>query len=328
MKKANILIVDDKKANVYSLRELLLSDEYNILEAYSGEECLSILLQNTIDLVLLDIQMPNMDGFETLTYIRENPKTSQIPVIFITATVKTEAFHMKGYERGAIDIVYKPVDEVILKSKVQQFLQMANDRIALQEKIEMLETLNEENQKMRSEIEQLAFTDYLTGLHNRRHIDSEYVKLYRHCYRHQSPLAVIMIDLDNFKGYNDYYGHLKGDEVLKQVSNCITSNINRSLDTVGRYGGEEFLIILPDTTKEGAFTIAENIRNCLLDEKILHCPNCYFEFVTISLGVACDIPRDYHVVSKLVEKSDQALYQAKRMGKNCTIIYNEKENSN
>lgn len=321
MNKAKILVVDDKKENVYALKELLQGENRIIFEAYSGEECLVFLLKETVDVVLLDIQMPRIDGYETATLIRQNERTKTIPIIFVTAASKTESMNLKGYEHGAIDIIYKPINPVILMTKVHLFLEMAETRRQLEEQVHLLTVLNEENRKMQEEIEKLALQDYLTGIPNRRKIDTDFTMLYRDAYRYKKSIAVIMIDLDNFKEYNDQYGHTEGDKVLKIVANKISENLLRSLDTLGRFGGEEFMVVLPNTNEAGAMKIAEKIRKEIYNLKIQHCPTCPRKYVSISLGVAAEIPEEYDQELLLLKKSDKALYEAKDLGKNQSVLY-------
>jgi diguanylate cyclase (GGDEF)-like protein len=321
MYKSKILIVDDKKENVFSLRELLQEENNTIFEAFSGEECLMILLNETVDLVLLDIQMPKMDGYETATYIRENDRTKTIPIIFVTAATKTDSINLKGYQNGAIDIIYKPINPTILRSKVSLFLEIAESRKKLEEQVSLLTRLNEENKQMQAEIEQLALQDYLTKVSNRRKLDTDLQNLYRNAYRNKESIAIMMIDLDNFKGYNDYFGHTVGDEALKEIAKTIQETISRPLDTVGRFGGEEFLVILPKTDAAGAMKIAERIREAVYNLNIKHSPTNHYKYMSISIGVTACIPADYNDALEIVKKSDKALYMAKNDGRNKAVLY-------
>jgi diguanylate cyclase (GGDEF)-like protein len=321
MYKSKILIVDDKKENVFSLRELLQEENNTIFEAFSGEECLMILLNETVDLVLLDIQMPKMDGYETATYIRENDRTKTIPIIFVTAATKTDSINLKGYQNGAIDIIYKPINPTILRSKVSLFLEIAESRKKLEEQVSLLTRLNEENKQMQAEIEQLALQDYLTKVSNRRKLDTDLQNLYRNAYRNKESIAIMMIDLDNFKGYNDYFGHTVGDEALKEIAKTIQETISRPLDTVGRFGGEEFLVILPKTDAAGAMKIAERIREAVYNLNIKHSPTNHYKYMSISIGVTACIPTDYNDALEIVKKSDKALYMAKNDGRNKAVLY-------
>lgn len=316
MDKINILIVDDKRENIYSLKELLISEDIRIFEALSGEACLELLLKQQVDIILMDIQMPNMDGFETATFIRANDKTKDIPILFITAANKNEKINITGYHHGAIDIIYKPINEDILTIKIGLFKEMIKTKKQLEQKVQLLTELNNQNVKMREEIEKLALYDYLTQISNRRKIDQDFTNLYKDAFRNKKPISIMMLDIDNFKGFNDHFGHGEGDIVLQKVASAIDKTLRRPLDTVGRYGGEEFLVVLHDTDLDGAKNIAENILKNIRDLGIKHCPNCDLDVVTISIGIATEVPTKIDNQQDFLKLSDKALYEAKKEGKN------------
>jgi diguanylate cyclase (GGDEF)-like protein len=317
MAKINILMVDDIQKNLYALEQILNQDGYEILKASSGSECLEILLNQTIHIVLLDIQMPDMDGFEVASFIRNNPKTNKIPIIFITAASQTDHLDLEGYESGAIDIIYKPINQVVLKQKVQTLVEFIRIQQVLEEKVNELTILNEENQKMQEHIERLASIDYLTQTMNRRVLDESYERFYKDAKRNQTPISLLMIDLDNFKDYNDYYGHQKGDEALKIVAKVLKNTIKRPLDTVGRYGGEEFMIILPETDEDGAKLVASKILSNIKKEKVKHAPSINREVLTLSIGIASAVPTKEINKEDLIECADKKLYEAKDAGRDC-----------
>lgn len=317
MAKINILMVDDIQKNLYALEQILNQDGYEIFKASSGSECLEILLNQTIHIVLLDIQMPDMDGFEVASFIRNNPKTNKIPIIFITAASQTDYLDLEGYESGAIDIIYKPINQVVLKQKVQTLVEFIRIQQVLEEKVNELTILNEENQKMQEHIERLASIDYLTQTMNRRVLDESYERFYKDAKRNQTPISLLMIDLDNFKDYNDYYGHQKGDEALKIVAKVLKNTIKRPLDTVGRYGGEEFMIILPETDEDGAKLVATKILSNIKKEKVKHAPSISREVLTLSIGIASAVPTKEINKEDLIECADKKLYKAKDAGRDC-----------
>jgi diguanylate cyclase (GGDEF)-like protein len=317
MAKINILMVDDIQKNLYALEQILNQEGYEILKASSGSECLEILLNQTIHIVLLDIQMPDMDGFEVASFIRNNPKTNKIPIIFITAASQTDHLDLEGYESGAIDIIYKPINQVVLKQKVQTLVEFIRIQQVLEEKVNELTILNEENQKMQEHIERLASIDYLTQTMNRRVLDESYERFYKDAKRNQTPISLLMIDLDNFKDYNDYYGHQKGDEALKIVAKVLKNTIKRPLDTVGRYGGEEFMIILPETDEDGAKLVASKILSNIKKEKVKHAPSINREVLTLSIGIASAVPTKEINKEDLIECADKKLYEAKDAGRDC-----------
>jgi len=317
MAKINILMVDDIQKNLYALEQILNQDGYEIFKASSGSECLEILLNQTIHIVLLDIQMPDMDGFEVASFIRNNPKTNKIPIIFITAASQTDHLDLEGYESGAIDIIYKPINQVVLKQKVQTLVEFIRIQQVLEEKVNELTILNEENQKMQEHIERLASIDYLTQTMNRRVLDESYERFYKDAKRNQTPISLLMIDLDNFKDYNDFYGHQKGDEALKIVAKVLKSTIKRPLDTVGRYGGEEFMIILPETDEDGAKLVASKILSNIKKEKIKHAQSVNRKVLTLSIGIASAVPTKEINKEDLIECADKKLYKAKDAGRDC-----------
>jgi len=317
MGKIHLLIVDDIKQNIYALKQMLKDEDYQIYEASSGAECLEILLNQSIHIVLLDIQMPDMDGFEVATFIRNNPKTDKIPIIFVTAANQTDHMDLEGYQSGAIDIIYKPIVPVILKQKLSILVEFIRTQQILEEKVNELTLLDEENKKMQKHIEQLASVDYLTQTMNRRVLDESFEKYYKSAERKQEPITVLMLDLDHFKDYNDHFGHQKGDEALKTVAKVLKDTVKRPLDTVGRYGGEEFMIILPETGEKGGQEVASNILNNIRKEEVKHAPNSKKDILTVSIGVACAVPNQKMSSKDLIECADRHLYKAKDAGRDC-----------
>jgi diguanylate cyclase (GGDEF)-like protein len=261
--------------------------------------------------------MPEMDGFEVASFIRQNPKTNQIPILFVTAANQNDHMDLEGYQSGAIDIIYKPINPVILKQKIQSLVEFIKIQQTLEQKVEELTLLNEENEKMRAQIEQLASVDYLTQIMNRRVLDESLEKFYKSAERNKEPISLLMLDLDHFKYYNDYFGHQKGDEVLKTVANVLRETIKRPLDTLGRYGGEEFMIILPNTPRKGALKVAEEILKNVRAKKVKHAPNSEKPILTVSIGVASTMPVKKTTKEDLVELADQQLYKAKDAGRDC-----------
>jgi diguanylate cyclase (GGDEF)-like protein len=261
--------------------------------------------------------MPDIDGFEVATFIRENPKTKSIPIIFVTAAIQTDHIDLEGYQSGAIDIIYKPINQVILKQKVKILVEFITIQQTLEEKINELTLLNEENQKMQQHIEHLAAIDYLTQTMNRRILDESFERYLKSAKRNKTPLSILMIDLDNFKIYNDNFGHLKGDEALKTVAQVLNNTVKRPLDTVGRYGGEEFMIILPETDKKGAEKVAKMILKHVENKQIKHAKDCKMNYLTVSIGLASTIPDEKTTQKNIIDLADKNLYKAKKAGRNC-----------
>ncbi|MBK1813036.1 diguanylate cyclase [Clostridium sp. YIM B02505] len=317
--KMNVLIVDDRYDNLLVLESLLEHMECNIIKATSGNEALSLMFDYDFALVLLDVQMPNMDGFETAELMRGNSKTRYVPIIFVTAISKEPSCIFKGYEKGAVDYLFKPIEPVILQSKVKVFLELYNQKRLYEDQAKLLELkitelikLQQDNHKLQN----LSTTDGLTGIPNRRAFDNYLNRTIRNCLRSKKPASLIMADIDFFKAYNDNYGHLKGDDCLIQVANSIISSVKRPLDFAARYGGEEFAVILPETTAEQAKVIAENIIEDLALLKLEHEYSSVSPFITLSLGISEISCEEVCSTDSLIENADKALYRAKKNGRN------------
>ncbi len=316
---STILIVDDTDANLIALSALLESEDVNILQASSGNEALKIILTNKIDIVLLDVQMPVMNGFEVAEILRSNNKTKNIPIIFITAISKEEEYVFKGYELGAVDYLYKPIKNELLKSKIKVFLRLNKQSKIIEEKNFELETIIEKLKEKEIEITMLARLDGLTGVYNRRVFNEDFIDEWARNSRNKKNLSVIMIDIDFFKQYNDTYGHLEGDNALIEVAKEVVKTVGRSYDEVYRYGGEEFVVLLPETDYQGAFFIAEKIRKNIEKLKIEHSGSKNLNYLTVSLGVSTCIPDDKMNKMELLDVADTMLYKAKSDGRNKTV---------
>ncbi|RJP86607.1 MAG: diguanylate cyclase [Desulfobacteraceae bacterium] len=291
--RGKLLLVDDIKANV-NILQLNLKTDYHIDVAFDGESALEQVAKNPPDLILLDIQMPGIDGYEVCRRLKNNKNTEKIPIVFITSKNEEED-ETKGLELGAIDYIIKPFSMPIVKARVKNLMQM---------------------KKQQDILENLSLIDGLTGIPNRRYFDLMLHHEWQRAMRTETALALIMIDIDFFKTYNDYYGHVSGDECLKSVAQALTASINRSMDFIARYGGEEFAVILPGTSIEGALTLGENMRQNVMNLGIAHKQSLAADFITISLGVANIIPKKEYGQRLLIEGADKALYEAKRNSRN------------
>jgi len=318
--KIDILIVDDIKENHLVIESVLTDDSLNIIKASSGEEALELCMTHSFAVILMDVQMPGMDGFETAEILRSIEKTKYTPIIFVTAISKEKTSIFKGYEIGAVDYLFKPIDPIVLQSKVRIFKDLYAQKELIQRqahelelKVKELTEIQEENDRLES----LSLEDPLTKAYNKRGIDKIISMHWKNCIRYTLPISVIMLDIDNFKNYNDNYGHIAGDEVLKAVTSELHRIIYRPGDLVGRFGGEEFIIVLPNTDFEGANTVAEKIRLAIYDLNLKHDYNLDFNRITISLGVATTYPLMNTDFSELVNCADKEMYIAKSKGKNC-----------
>lgn len=290
MKPKTILIVDDTVENLDILETLL--EGYDIVDATNGADALEILEEEKIDLILLDIMMPDMDGYEVCKKIKENFETKDIPIIFITAKTDENSIE-KAYDVGGIDYVRKPFKPKELLARVKRELEL---------------------QELHTELRRLASTDPLTTLYNRRYFTKMAQSILDLSKREKHNLSIIMLDIDKFKNINDIYGHQVGDEVIVYLSNILLKNQRKS-DVICRYGGEEFVVLLPNTTIEGAFRVAENLRKEVELATLHLLENKNLKF-TISIGVSMVDVKNEINIEKALKRADDALYHAKENGRN------------
>lgn len=288
-----LLIVDDASINIQLLNEALKND-CRIFFATNGRDALKIAATSLPDLILLDVMMPDMDGYEVCRKLKADPVLRAIPVIFITAMSQMED-ETAGLELGAVDYITKPFHPSVVRLRVRNHLELKRQRDLLA---------------------RLSFIDGLTGLANRRGFDEYYEREWRRAHRNGTAISLIMIDIDQFKQFNDTYGHLEGDICLKKVARLLEETLERPADFIARYGGEEFVCVLPETELPGTLVIAEKLRRAVEDEKIPHQSSTVAPQVTISLGVACDTPSTEIEPEELLCRADRLLYQAKLAGRN------------
>jgi len=292
--KQIILIVDDVPTNLKILGTAL-KDHYHVKLTTTGKEALLIAgSKNPPDIILLDIMMPEMDGYEVCRRLKEAPETREIPVIFITA-MDDEKDEERGLTLGAIDYITKPFSIPIVKARVKNHLELKRYRDMLKEN---------------------SMIDGLTQIANRRRFDEALLIEWNRQKRHDEPLSMLMVDIDFFKNYNDTYGHLQGDECLKQVAQTIKNELKRPTDLVARWGGEEFACILPETDHAGAIRTGEIMRKAIMDVALPHADSRVNTIVTVSIGVATVNPLENTDSQMLLKKADDALYKAKQNGRN------------
>lgn len=330
--RASLLIVDDQPNNIKVLFDFLVQNGHRVLVAQDGESALEKAAKAGPDLILLDVMMPGIDGFETCRQLKAQEKTKDIPVIFMTALSDTP-FSVKGFEVGAVDYVTKPIQQEEILARVRTHLTIRKMHVELQEKTRILnekvrqlerevlkrEQLEAELMKTNQMLHSLATVDSLTQVPNRRCFDDFLKREWLRAIRAGERLAMIMCDIDYFKRYNDRYGHLEGDECLRTVARTIASAAKRTTDMVARYGGEEFAVLLPNTGREGALGVAEEIQRALADAAIPHEDSDTGVFVTLSLGVATVVPTKESDPNLLLDTADRALYQAKDRGRHCIV---------
>ncbi|MDM8546222.1 GGDEF domain-containing response regulator [Candidatus Venteria ishoeyi] len=312
--RPTVLIVDDHEENLLAL-EMLLEQERDIeiCRALSGKEALRQLLGQEFALVLLDVQMPEMDGFEVAELMRANPSTRLIPIIFITAISKEERYRFQGYEAGAVDYLYKPLDSFILQSKVQVFIQLWRQRRDLELAYQKLEEANQCIINQKNMLQKMAIQDHLTGLYQRRWFDHLIKSELGAVMRTNTPLALAILDIDHFKQINDSYGHLAGDVVLVGLAATL-KNAMREYDTAFRFGGEEFAVLLRGTTKVQAIKVCQRLRMMLEQEHYVYQGQ---EFrITVSIGLCATDHLPDATRERMIEQADKELYRAKAAGRN------------
>ncbi|CAM5223993.1 Response regulator receiver modulated diguanylate cyclase/phosphodiesterase OS=Ureibacillus acetophenoni OX=614649 GN=SAMN05877842_103151 PE=4 SV=1 [Ureibacillus acetophenoni] len=302
--KINILLVDDRPENLLTLEAILDNNEYELIKVQSGEDALKYLLKHDVALILLDIQMPSMDGFTTAKIIKAREKTKHVPILFITANFLDSEHVFMGYSVGAIDYILKPFDPIILDSKVERFVEIYK----LKRQLELqTNALIEKN----NVIQHLANHDSLTDLPNRRYFYDLLNKQINEAKLKNETFSVMLLDLDRFKYVNDSIGHIIGDKLLLEVSKRITASIRKE-DFVARVGGDEFYIILPNSDREQSINQAELILDSFKKPFVL---DQYEFYITSCIGLAV-FPYDAEDSNSLIQKADAALNRAKEQGKN------------
>jgi diguanylate cyclase (GGDEF)-like protein len=306
--RAALLVVDDDEMTRDVLTRRLQRIGHAVVSARDGAQALELIGQQSFDAVLLDIKMPGLTGFDVLKKIRQTRSVTDLPVLMVTSSDDSDSV-VEALELGANDYIMKPLDFPVALARIRTQLLLRRVIVALEEA----------NRKL----ERLSFLDGLTNIANRRRFD-EYLALeWRRAQREQTPVSLIMVDVDFFKLFNDHYGHEAGDEVLKRVAAALDATAGRPADLVARYGGEEFVVVLPGTDVEGAALLAERLRASVAALEIAHAQSRAAPHVTISVGVATLVPGREGAPEGLVTTADQALYEAKRAGRNRVGIFGQ-----
>ncbi|MEA5577419.1 PleD family two-component system response regulator [Anabaena sp. UHCC 0451] len=323
-----ILIVDDNPDNLRLLSKMLESKGFKIKKTVSGEIAIQAARIEPPDLILLDINMPDMNGYEVCRQLKSQKQTQHIPIIFISALDQT-ADKIMAFEMGGVDYITKPFQELEVLARVknqliiyQQNRQLIQQNQQLQQEIKERQRFEAALLAANQQLQLFALLDGLTGVANRRKFD-EYLNLeWQKLAREKLPISLLFCDVDFFKNYNDTYGHLTGDDCLKQIAQTIKLSVKRPADLLARYGGEEFAVILSNTNNQGAIYLAENIRQKVYDLKIPHSQSRVDDFVTLSIGVATILPDVVISPDTLIEVGDKALYTAKAQGRNRIVAEN------
>jgi diguanylate cyclase (GGDEF)-like protein len=314
-----ILIVDDQNTTRQLLRQKLQEAGYRVAEAKNGEEGLRAYHYLRPDMVLLDAIMPVMDGFTCCTLLQTSPELHHVPILIITGLGDPESVD-RAFAAGANDFVTKPIHWPVLIQRVRRLLEQAQLYRELEAANQALEQSNRELEAANKSLAELVSLDSLTQLANRRCFDERLAWEWRRMGRQQNPISLILADVDCFKSYNDTYGHHAGDICLQQVAATIRSVVKRPADLVARYGGEEFVVILPNTEEIGAVKVAEEIRLQINALQIPHAHSLVGSHVTLSTGVASMIPQITIPPVTLIISADQALYRAKKEGRDRVVL--------
>lgn len=287
-----ILIIDDSPLTLRSLGEAL-HGEYEVLLATSGQRGLEIAGNSKPDIILLDVTMPEMNGFEVIRRLKGDDGLASIPVIFLTASSEGDT-ELRGLQMGAVDFIAKPYNLPVVLARIRT-------QLALKHRNDLLE--------------RIAMYDALTAIPNRRSFDVVMDAEWRRAGRSGMPLSLVLVDIDHFKNYNDHYGHAEGDNCLVRVARLLLGCIHRAGDAVFRYGGEEFAAILSEADLSGAVALAEKMRAAVASSNIHHEASPTASHVTISVGVAAAIPDRETTPEALFAAADKALYHAKEQGR-------------
>ncbi len=299
-RRPRLLLVDDQPLLLRTLYPLFSSD-HDVFMATSGPQALDFCQKNPPDLVLLDVEMPQMDGIEVSRQMKLSPELNGIPIIFVTGHSDTEA-ETRCWDAGGVDFITKPFNARTVQARVQVHL-------ALKFQADLLR--------------RMAFVDGLTLVANRRFFSDRLELEWRRCQRNHLALSLLMIDVDYFKSYNDHYGHQTGDTCLGQIATCLKHCLTRPFDLVARYGGEEFACLLPETGLDAAVALAHKMESAVRQLQIPHAVSSCAPVVTISIGVASAAPDpQFHAIpdqqqgmANFIKQADRCLYAAKHAGR-------------
>lgn len=294
-----VMVVDDSKTQRSIVSQYLKSMKCDIIECTSGDDALMKVAECVPDLIILDVEMPGLSGFDTCRAIRGFLQDIWVPIIYLTGRSNPEDI-VEGLSVGGDTYITKPVHEEVLHAIARAMLRLS----AIQ--ADLLQA--------NKELDEVAHYDVLTQVMNRRGYEDMLERLWKDHQRRKAPLSVLLMDIDHFKKYNDNYGHIKGDECLREVATILKNELKRPIDVIARYGGEEFVVLLPGTDKEGAKLVGERFIDAMKKASLPHEYSDTADFVTISIGTAQT--QDDDSIAGIVQRADKALYQAKESGRN------------
>ncbi len=306
-----VLLVDDQVMIAEALKRALAEEEdIEFFYCQDPTQAIKMAMEVKPTIILQDLVMPDIDGLTLVRFFRANPKTRLLPIIVLSSKeepkIKSEAFNV-----GANDYLVKLPDKIELIARIRYHSRAYVNQLKLDEAFRTLK--------------KLTITDPLTGISNRRYFHDFLEQEWKRAARNQTPISVILSDIDFFKLFNDSYGHQTGDDCLKKVAKVLQDSLKRPSDMVARYGGEEFVVVLPETDERGALKVAERMRTNVEALDIPHSTSAIASHVTISLGVSSAIPDGKLKPNILISRADSALYQAKHDGRNRVVLASEKE---
>jgi len=298
----DILIVDDDSTVVIALKKTL--EEFGRIRfALDAEQALIMINETPPNLILLDMGLPDINGLDICARLKQDPETAEIPILFITSNIEV-GFEEKVFDVGAADYILKPLNPRVVSARVKTHL-------AYHRAIQLLD--------------KQAHTDSMTNLANRRAFDKQVIIEFKRALRATHPLTVALIDIDEFKKYNDHFGHIAGDECLKSIAKVLGESVKRPADMAARYGGEEFAFILPHTDTNGARKLLYKLLKTVEQLNLTHAPDATYQAVTVSIGYSTLNPENVtsieHDYAAIIEAADTALYESKQKGRNC-LHYN------
>jgi len=307
LSKAKVLLVEDDVIQAAATKEILMKVGYEVLHAEDGINAIRLVKSEKPDIILLDVVLPGMDGYEVCRWLKIEETTKGIPVIMLTMK-KELSDKISGLQIGADDFLPKPYNELELNARIYALLRTKG----LQDELRLK---NRQLEELLDKVNYMAITDVLTGLYNRRRFHDVLSTEYERAKRYAVPFSLVMLDIDYFKKVNDTYGHSVGDVVLREVATILKNSI-REIDTAARYGGEEFVVVLPNTEKENAQIFAERIRQAI--ER--HAFSGVNKNITVSIGIGGMPDAKVEDEDKLIRCADFALYRAKQSGRNRTVM--------
>lgn len=312
-RRLNVLVIDDQKTVRAALEKMLTLAGHATLLAMDAESGLQAFREHRPDVVLLDVEMAGIDGYETARRLRRAEPEGWTPIIFLSGHGSDENL-WRGIEAGGDDYLTKPVSPLVLSAKLHAMQRL----VAMRQK---LVALSSDLQVANEKLQRLAEIDELTGLLNRRGLESRLAQEVAAARREQSPLTVLLVDVDHFKIYNDTLGHMHGDVCLREVAQTLRDSCHRPRDCATRYGGEEFALILPGTPRSGAMMFARVLQTLLAQRELVHPGSPVSPHVTLSGGITTCVPDDRTNAADLLMRADEALYTAKELGRNRFFSY-------